>query len=136
MDEPQESNGEPTTYDVKCPQCGKHAAATMRADGTAGTYREALVKWVAQRIVCAHCGFNVMSKDAIPYELWYKVSIRGKTAWACNKNHATFLVDYILNRLSPREIDSSSVETLPRWMIKSKNRELIAQKLQHLLNGD
>jgi DNA-directed RNA polymerase subunit RPC12/RpoP len=122
------------TYDVKCPQCGKQAVATMRDGGIAGTYREPLVELVAQRIVCTHCGFNVMSKDAIPYELWYKVSIRGQTAWACNKIQATLLVDYLLNRLSPREIDSVYVETLPEWMINSKNRELVAQKFQCMLD--
>jgi ribosomal protein S27AE len=59
------------TYDVKCPRCGEQATATVRADGVAGTYREPLVKLVAERVVCARCGFNATSDEPIPYELWY-----------------------------------------------------------------
>lgn len=122
-------------HDVKCPRCGLQAAATMRPDGVAGTYREPLARMVARRVVCGHCGFNVTSDDAIPCELWFKVSVRGQTAWARNRSHASFLVDYLLGRLPPREIDRVDVETLPGWMIEPKNRVLVAEKFQRLLDG-
>ena len=124
-----------STHDVKCPRCGEHATATMKADGVAGTYREPLVKLIAQRVVCGHCGFNVTSAGPIPCELWYKVFVRGETAWARNRAHAAFLVDYLLDRLPSRDIDRVAVETLPGWMIEPKNRVLVAEKFQRLLDG-
>lgn len=123
------------TYDVKCPRCAKQATATMLADGVAGTYREPLVRLVARRIVCGHCGFNVTSDDAIPCQLWYTVSVRGRWAWAHNRDHAMFLVNYLLDRIPPGEIDRVDVETLPGWMIEPKNRMLVAEKLQRLLDA-
>ena len=120
-------------YDVKCPKCGGHAQAQMRPDGVAGTYRQPLVKLVAARVTCTHCGFNVTSDEPIPYELWYKVSVHGQVAWAHNKPHAAFLVNYLIDRLPTTGIDPVAVETLPGWMLEPKNRRLVAEKLQRLL---
>ena len=124
------------TYDVKCPRCGRRAAAIMRPAGVAGTYREPLVRLAAQRIVCPYCGFNVVSDEPIPYELWYKASFRGRTAWACNRAHAAFLVAYLRNEIPSRQVDRVSVETLPGWMIASKNRAAVAERLLRLVEGE
>jgi hypothetical protein len=122
-----------TTYDVKCPRCGERATAEMRPDGTVGTYREVFVNLAARRIVCTHCGYNVTSDSAIPFELWYRVDVGGRTAWARNSAHAAFLVAYLSGAIPSREVDSSSVETLPGWMLETKNRVLVAQRMRAML---
>lgn len=123
------------TYDVKCHHCGKRATATMKPAGVAGSYREPRVRMVAQRVVCPSCGFNVVSDEPIPYELWYRVSVRGRVAWACNRPHALFLAAYLGNQLAPREVDPVSVETLPGWMLEPKNRYRVAERLRRMLDG-
>lgn len=108
----------------------------MRTDGVAGTYREPIVRLTAGRVVCGDCGFNVTSDGPVPCELWYKVSVGGRVAWARHRQHAAFLVDYLSNRLPSREVDRTAVETLPGWMIEPKNRVLVAEKLQQLLDDN
>ena len=108
----------------------------MRPEGTVGTYREVFVNLVARRLVCTRCGYNVTSDSAIPFELWYKVKVGGRTAWARNRFHATFLVAYLSGEIPSREVDSSSVETLPGWMLETKNRALVAQRMRALLAED
>jgi hypothetical protein len=105
----------------------------MRPEGTIGTYREVFDKFVARRVVCTHCGYNVTSDSAIPFELWYKVEIGGREAWARNRTHATFLVAYLSGAIPSREVDSSSVETLPGWMLESKNRGLVVERMRAML---
>jgi hypothetical protein len=122
-----------TAYDVKCPRCGERATAEMRPEGTVGTYRDVFVNFVARRIVCTHCGYNVTSDSAVPFELWYKVYVGGREAWACNRAHASFLVGYLSGAIPTREVDPSSVETLPGWMLESKNRALIVERMQAML---
>jgi hypothetical protein len=122
-----------TAYDVRCPGCGERATAEMRPEGTVGTYREVLVNFVARRIVCTHCAYNVTSDSAIPFELWYKVDVGGREAWARNKAHATFLVAYLSGAILSREVDSTSVETLPGWMLESKNRALVVERMGAML---
>ncbi|HEX8522446.1 MAG TPA: hypothetical protein VF669_09330 [Tepidisphaeraceae bacterium] len=122
-----------TIYDVKCPRCGEHATAEMRPDGIVGTYREAFVKLVARRIVCPRCAYNVTSDSAVPFELWYKVDVGGREVWARNKVHATFLVAYLSGAIPAREVDASSVETLPGWMLESKNRALVVERMGAML---
>ena len=124
-----------TTYDVRCPRCGKNAEATMAADGVAGTYREALVRLVARRLVCGHCGYNVTSDGPVPFEFWYKVAVRGRTAGARNRSHAAFLVAYLKGQVEPTGADRVTVETLPGWMMESKNRAIVARRLERLLDG-
>ena len=64
----------------------------MRADGIAGIYREPLVKWVARRIVCTHCGFNLASDDAIPCEFWFWVFQRNTAARRFYEQHDCRLI--------------------------------------------
>ena len=105
----------------------------MAADGVAGTYREPLVRLVARRLVCGHCGYNVTSEGSLPYEFWYKVSIRGRTVWARNETHASLLVAYLNGQVVPQGMDRVAVETLPGWMLEPKNRELVARRLGRML---
>lgn len=122
-----------TTYDVKCPRCGARATAEMRSEGNVGTYREVFVNFVARRIVCMHCAYNVTSDSAIPFELWYKVDVRGQVAWARNRAHADFLVAYLAGKIPSREVDAAAVETLPGWLLESKNRKLVVERLRDML---
>lgn len=108
----------------------------MKPNGIRGSYREACVDFVAKKICCVHCGFNQSSEESIPYELWYKVTVKGHVVWAQNRQHAKILVSYLLNQIQAPEIYQSVIETLPSWMIKPKNRILIGQKFDILLKAD
>ena len=108
----------------------------MRPEGTVGTYREVFVNFVARRIVCTHCGYNVTSDSAIPFELWYRVDVGGREARARNRAHATFLVAYLSGAIPSREVDSSSVETLPGWMLETKNRAIVVERMSGMLGDD
>ncbi len=120
-------------FDVKCPRCGRRAVAHMRTDRIAGTYREPMYRMVAQRVICVRCGFNTTSESPIPYALWFKVPLRGRTVWARNEAHAMFLVGYLSGLVKMRGFDRSSVETLPGWLLRPKNRVLAVRRLETML---
>jgi hypothetical protein len=125
-----------TKFDVKCPRCGGLASAAVFPGGVAGTYREPMPRLVARRIACSGCGFIADPDGALPYELWFKVSVRGQTAWAENREQAGILVDYLLDGLRRPRSESERVwiETLPGWVLEPANRRLIAERLRRLLD--
>ncbi len=122
-------------YDIKCPKCGVKAVARMKAHGTKGTYREATVHLVAERLLCPSCGFNRSASPEKPleYDLWYKRQVRGNALWAVNLQHITFLIRWLSDAIPPSELsaaDRAYVETLPKWMIDGKNRPAVLKKLE------
>jgi hypothetical protein len=124
-------------YSVKCPKCSAEATAQMRAVGTTGTYREAMIKLGAARIVCKACGFidEVPREKSDSYELWYATSYKGHRLWARNRKHLTFLISWFSGEISKTDLrigNRAMVETFPRWMILAKNRPGLLKSLNRM----
>ncbi len=123
-------------YDVRCPRCRSKAVAIMKPDGVKGTYREAMIRQVAERLLCPACGFNRTSLDEpLEYELWYKTEIHGNVLWAVNLAHLQFLIRWLSGAIASTALsagDRAYVEALPKWMINSQARSGMIKKLEKL----
>jgi hypothetical protein len=109
--------------------------------GSEGTYREAMFKMGAKRIVCHLCGFckEVPPDDSYAYELWYAMNFKGRRLWANNRRHLAFLISWLAGRRSRVGVsaqDRAYVEALPKWMILAKNRSGILKCLKKLIAKD
>ncbi|TWT62942.1 hypothetical protein [Rubinisphaera italica] len=123
-------------FAVRCAGCKGQAIALMRPFGVRGTYREATAEMVAVRITCLSCGNTQESATGVPFELWYKADVRGQLLWFNNEEHGQALLEYIEgSRERPEFPVSTWVEVLPRWMLSSKNRIVVAEKVRELLDG-
>jgi hypothetical protein len=125
-------------YNVKCPKCSAKATARMHATGTAGTYREPMIKLGARLIVCDACGFfwKVPLDKSDSYELWYVTNFKGHRLWACNNRHLFFLISWISGDRSKIVqlgiANRARMESLPKWMLLAKNRVAILKRLRSM----
>ena len=120
-------------FRVKCPRCSGKADGIMAPHGARTTYREIYASesaesWVRgaqlRRLLCPHCG---LAKDvAVPgtdYELWYRMSFKGHTLWACNEDHISSLIEVLA---SGRSMTGTPYEALPEWMITDRDKIIAA----------
>jgi len=124
-------------YSVKCPKCSAKATAQMHPMGIRGTYREALTKLGARRIVCEACGFcrEVPPGKSESYELWYATYFKGRRLWARNSRHLAFLISWLSGNRSKAGLsigNRAMVEAFPKWMILAKNRAGILKCLSEM----
>jgi len=124
-------------YSVKCPKCSAKATAQMHPMGIRGTYREALTKLGARRIVCEACGFcrEVPPGKSESYELWYAAYFKGRRLWARNSRHLAFLISWLSGNRSKAGLsigDRAMAEAFPKWMILAKNRAGILKCLREM----
>jgi hypothetical protein len=132
---------------VSCPHCASPARLFKLRD-TAGRRR-------GFRFTCSSCAkFRIWpprGENCFPVpcsgptlsgfdlELWLQVPCCGKTLWAYNGAHITFLEQYIAATLRERRSDkwgwcrNSALESrLPRWMQVGKNRSAVLKGLARL----
>ena len=70
--------------------------------------------------------------------LWYKTDIKGETLFAYNLDHLEFIKSYVTDKLRLRKEDAngwsnrSLQSRLPKWILSSKNREIIERKIIEL----
>lgn len=63
--------------------------------------------------------------------LWFVGNVRGKTFWAYNREHLSFIQNYVSAKLRIREPNrnSSLVSKLPAWLLSSKNRLAVVKEI-------
>ncbi|KYG74642.1 hypothetical protein EV198_0872 [Roseivirga ehrenbergii] len=139
--------------DVECPSCKAKAVVTSSPENRAET-----------RFTCVSCGStkNWMGKANVfqtgssqffsggilmghpidcyfKYPLWYTTEVKGKVLFGYNKEHLTYLLNFISNKTRERQPNehgwsNRSLESrLPKWMLSAKNREVIEKKLKELM---
>jgi hypothetical protein len=127
---------------VRCPACD--ARATVIGGG--------LTNAVSSRFICCQCGkvkearatgFYGGTPSGPPVDpymrlpLWLQRPCCGKTLWAYNLSHVTFLEEYVGQTHRSRRLSQNLLsktpgvrpERLPQWMKSAKNREEIIQGL-------
>lgn len=137
-------------YDVHnyCKECGRY----YRVDITDKNKQHFHTLYVA----CPYCG-HIMSgkvhkttedflmytgeiKNACePYfglELWFLTSFCSKAVWAINREHLTYLIDYLSADLRENSKDNLSLKAqadhLPTFMKTAKNRDEIVKRLKEM----
>ena len=71
-------------------------------------------------------------------ELWFLTSFQGKPAWALNREHLAYLIDYLSADLREKPSGSqkkTQADHLPTFMKTAKNRERIVKLLKKLQEG-
>lgn len=133
--------------DVVCPRCKGHGIIkTLSAEDK------------KIRFICEECGlikdkkkngkifftnkarFNESAMEGnFNLPLWYQINVGVNLLSALNMRHLNFLENYISDTLRERQeregkgwSNKSIQSRMPRWMIDSKNRELIIKKIRKL----
>ena len=92
---------------VKCPKC--HSAGVVTADDDNAYFR------------CL--------------ELWFLTSFQGKPAWALNREHLAYLIDYLSADLREKPMGrakKTQSDHLPTFMKTARNRERIVKLLEKM----
>lgn len=137
-------------YDVHnlCKECKRH----YRVDITDRSKQH----FHKLHVACPYCG-HVMSGElhktkedflmsigeinnsCEPYfnlELWFLTSFCGKAVWAINRDHLTYLINYLSANLREKPNESMLVKTqadhLPTFMKTAKNRDGIVKLLKEM----
>ena len=110
----------------------------MKPDGLKGTYREAMIRLVAEKLLCPACGFNRATSlgEPLEYDLWYKTEVHGNVLWAVNLAHVQFLIRWLSGAIPSTDLsdgDRAYVEALPKWMINNKARSEVIKKLEAMV---
>jgi len=83
-----------------------------------------------------YCGEIKNGKE--PYfnlELWFLTSFRGQAVWALNREHLTYLIEYLSADLREKPLGiakKTQADHLPTFMKTAKNREAIVKLLMKL----
>lgn len=131
---------------VQCPKC-RSCAEVTRIDSA-----HQIHPWKA-RFCCPHCAATKTGalggwsdRDPVDwvfgYKLWLQTPCCGKTLWAYNYSHLTFLESYVsavhrvgLTDLRANELgirNSTLASSLPAWMISAKNRDVVLAGIRKL----
>ena len=131
---------------VRCPRC-KACANVIRSD-----WNPKIHPWNA-KFSCGNCGRTEQRtiggwSDREPvdwvfgYDLWLQTACCGKTLWAYNYKHLSFLESYVSAEhrvgLTDEEatekgaLNSTLASSLPSWMISSKNRGDVLKSIQKI----
>ncbi|WP_205325334.1 hypothetical protein [Glycomyces sp. YM15] len=114
---------------VMCPECNRYV----------GTYRSDLR---LQRLRCRGCGWAKEPAANRPWaapkrnqwpQLWLETDFRGKSLWARNDQHLSFLEAYVaagVRDVSP--FNRTIASRLPAWIKSGKNREDLLRALAKL----
>lgn len=81
---------------------------------------------------------NVKARDPFfGIKLWFVSNIKGNEFWAYNREHLSFINDYVTAKIRKREPNrnSSLVSRLPDWLLSAKNRSAVANEIGKMLNG-
>ncbi|NQY30803.1 MAG: hypothetical protein HRT69_15195 [Flavobacteriaceae bacterium] len=138
--------------DVCCPNCGSKSVVKSDANnrnntrficskcgkskiwnGQSSTYYYSNNYKESEGILIGHpvdCYFK--------YPLWYTKQIKNQTLFAYNKEHLNFLEEYINDSIRERRQGeygwkNTSLESrLPKWLLLSKNREVILKAIKEI----
>lgn len=127
---------------VVCPYCQKEAIV----------YKVSERQFSERKCVCAHCSFSKdwsgnslsyfwneseMFDPAFHYPLFFQTSCKGNNLWAFNREHITFLENWICADLREKcerdyQYHGALESTLPKWMTLKKNRVVVLDALKKL----
>jgi hypothetical protein len=129
---------------IKCPRCGHCADVTFVGEGSS----------TERRCICVACGYSdrCIVKGLPAYslgpdwnhglDLWLQTPCCGKTLWALNKKHLSFLESYVTAKLRQRHpgtfgwSNQSLSGRLPKWITSSKNRDEVLRCIERLKRAD
>jgi len=67
-------------------------------------------------------------------KLWFVGNIKGQAFWAYNREHLTFIKNYVTAKIRIREPNSnrSLVSRLPSWLLSTKNRLAVKKEINKM----
>lgn len=130
-----------------CDKCGRYYRVHI--------YESSRQQFSMLNVSCPHCGFIMPGKvrktspcilikgikggrePFFGFELWFLAEYRGKLIWALNREHLTYLIDYLSADLREKPSgDNAAMRTqadmLPTFFKTAKNREGIIKCLEKL----
>ena len=109
-----------SVLNVACPYCGTIMPGTVHKTAEAFSY------------------FAEIKDGREPYfglKLWFLTSFQGKAVWALNREHLTYLINYLsadLREKPPGSPKKTQADHLPTFMKTAKNRERIVKLLKKM----
>lgn len=108
---------------VACPFCGYVMEGKVHKTAQKFTYRY---------------GIENACEPFFGLELWFLTYFKEMPIWAINREHLTYLIDYLSADLreKPAGYKQTQADQLPKFMKTAKNRKRIVKLLYALLLGD
>ena len=105
---------------VKCPYCGTMMSGEVHKTVEAFSYAAEI---------------NKGKEPWFGLELWFLTSFQGKPIWAINREHLTYLIDYLSADMREKPMGrgkKTQSDHLPTFMKTAKNRERIVKLLEKM----